>query len=405
MIFASVILYWESVMMKLERKTFNILYRNSWCILIVFSTIMSLIVRFSMIDYISGDMNQYLIPWFESISSRGGVTALGTPVGDYNIAYQTLIALLSYIPLAPSVLYKFSSSLFDFLSAYTVYNVIIHITGNRKLATIGYSLAVILPSVVMNSALWGQCDSIYVSFCLLGLYFLLKKKYNRCFIAIGIAFAFKLQTVFLLPLFLFLYVKEQEFSIIKFAWIPIMMVVLSLGGILQGLPVEEVFKIYYRQTKSGSFMSMNYPSFWTIMVPNYSEKYYNEMHIYAMLFPIIVLAIYMVILMDKKEKLGNLDILSIAFLFFFTCIYFLPNMHERYGYFLIILGLILSLLDHRMIPMYILMTVIDMITYANYFFGMKPDWQILSIINLLCYSCSTYLIIKKLTRYKIDFLE
>ena len=63
---------------------------------------------------------------------------------------------------------------------------------NKFLELITYALVLIIPTVMLNSGMWGQCDSIYTTFVILALYFLVKEKYSLSFIMLGISFAFKL---------------------------------------------------------------------------------------------------------------------------------------------------------------------------------------------------------------------
>ena len=65
-----------------------------------------------------------------------------------------------------------------------------------------FHIASILPTVVFNGAYWGQCDVIYTSLCLMAVYMGLTRRSARSMIFFGLALAFKLQTVFFLPVML-----------------------------------------------------------------------------------------------------------------------------------------------------------------------------------------------------------
>jgi len=52
---------------------------------------------------------------------------------------------------------------------------------------------------VMNSGVWGQCDSIYATFCAASLVSLVRGRPWAASAWFGVAFAFKLQAIFLLP--------------------------------------------------------------------------------------------------------------------------------------------------------------------------------------------------------------
>ena len=179
-------------------------------------------IRYMARDFISYDMQKFLIPWFQTIKSNGGVTALSQQVGDYGLLYQTTIAMLSYTDVNPVYLYKTISVFFDFLLAGSVAYFISKVdsknlcnNGIGNKIHICYGCVLLLPTVVMNSAFWGQCDSIYTFFLLWSLWFLHKERYDLSFFMLGCSFAFKLQCIFLVPLFLFFYIYKR-FSFIYF---------------------------------------------------------------------------------------------------------------------------------------------------------------------------------------------
>lgn len=58
----------------------------------------------------------------------------------------------------------------------------------------------LLPTVVMNSGVWGQCDSLYAACCLAAVLALIDRRALAASAWFGLAFGFKLQAIFLLPL-------------------------------------------------------------------------------------------------------------------------------------------------------------------------------------------------------------
>lgn len=75
---------------------------------------------------------------------------------------------------------------------------------------IGSNLALILsltyalnPAIIINSAIWGQIDSIYTIFIFLSIFFITEKKYFYSFIAFTIGFLIKPQGFVFAPIFLY----------------------------------------------------------------------------------------------------------------------------------------------------------------------------------------------------------
>ena len=63
---------------------------------------------------------------------------------------------------------------------------------------------------MLNSAAWGQCDSIYAAFCLGSLYFLLRGRTWWACVFFGLALSFKLQAIFFLPALLIVLVVNRQ---------------------------------------------------------------------------------------------------------------------------------------------------------------------------------------------------
>lgn len=210
---------------KLENSVLDFLIKHYTVLLVVFATVLAVVVRWKFLSYESRDFTDFLLPWFTALKEGGGLSALATYSGDYNAPYVTILALLSYLPFSPLVLIKLVSIIFDFVLAgavaYLVYTLVIDKQHKKGLAVLAYIMILFLPQVMLNGAFWGQCDAIYASFCVLALTFLLKERYALAFVFLGVAFAFKLQFIFILPIFIVVYVVKRKFSILNFFILPI----------------------------------------------------------------------------------------------------------------------------------------------------------------------------------------
>ncbi len=241
-------------------------------IVIVLLFIMGLMVRYAARNVLSSDMRIYLLPWYDEIKSNGGLASLAHQVGDYNMPYQAVIALMTYLPIKPIVGYKLFSVIFDLVGAIAAALLVYEITHSKLRAKGCFIIIWLSLGVMFNSAYWGQCDSIYTSFILFSIYALMKRKYPWSFILLGIAFSWKLQTIFVLPVYLLVYIKRKEFSLVNFLIIPMTMIINSFPALLSGRKISEVFTIYFNQVGAFKGMTSNYPNIWAI-IPG--DKYYN----------------------------------------------------------------------------------------------------------------------------------
>ena len=186
-------------MLKFEKKFLDFIEKHYLLLSFLFITICSFALRYFMRRFESGDFNCCLYPWFQYLKNNGSLKALASYPGNYNAPYVTLLAILSYIPMHSLYLIKGVSIVFDFFMALAAALLVKELSKNNKfLELITYALVLIIPTVMLNSGMWGQCDSIYTTFVILALYFLVKEKYSLSFIMLGISFAFKLQFIYLL---------------------------------------------------------------------------------------------------------------------------------------------------------------------------------------------------------------
>ncbi len=340
---------------------------------IIFSifTLVALFIRFFSRDVVSPDMSLHLLPWFEHIKSAGGFTALNQQVGDYGLLYQTIIAFFTYFTVDPVYLYKVLSVLFDFLLALSI-AFFVNYTGTgtifkKNSFSFSYAYVILLPTVVMNSSFWGQCDSVYTFFLLWSIWLLYKEKFATSFFLLGCALSFKLQTVLIAPLFVFYYFCVQRFSlfnplitVITF-WFSGFVTYIYGRGLLEGI------NIYLFQIGEYKNMWMNVPSFWVLLGNNY-EKF----HLAAIFLTFTLLILGLILAVIRKINMNSFEqFISVAVFVEWACILFLPAMHERYTYVLDLLLLMQSFINKKYIKYTVVAIGLSCLTYHAFLFSQK----------------------------------
>jgi Gpi18-like mannosyltransferase len=383
--------------------------RRPW-ILILFFTLCGLLVRIGGLHYISSDMRYFLLPWFQQIQAGGGLPSLHQQVGDYGIPYQTMIALISYLPFNPVLMYKGVSIAFDFVLAISVALLVksfVSKTNGFALAPVfAYGVILLLPQVVMNSAVWGQCDAIYASFCILAIYFCESKRYPLSSICLGLAFAIKLQTIFLLPYFVYKILQHSKFSRLLYALIiPLPNIVLSIPALFFGRSFKDIFGVFFNQISTYNKMSLNAPSIWTLFADPFADDYYTTFHGYAIIIAgVAALCIIIFALMNLKDTTKNN--IFVAFLLLFTVTFLLPDMHERYIYLVGITAIILAFMQPKLTPLAITMSFVSTCSSGRVLFGGNSvPLALLSTINLLALLASLYLLYRENNLFDREKLE
>ncbi len=230
---------------RVERRIVDWLDQHKIGLFILIVSVIALWTRYVCLDMESRDWHMFLSGWFDQIKKGGGLKMIGAQVGDYNVIYQVIIALLTYLPFEPLHLYKAVSIVFDYVLAVGIRLLAMELKGKFRIYfALGYALTLFLPTCIFNSAMWGQCDSMYAAMLAFWFLFTLRKRHIVAFVFLGIAFALKLQTIFVLPFLIYHYVTRREFSILH-GLIPLAFAIVP--SILCGRHPLETFRIYLGQ--------------------------------------------------------------------------------------------------------------------------------------------------------------
>lgn len=382
-------------------KKLDMIQRKKWILpftLILVSAI-GLWARFQGIYFESGDYRSCLSIWTEELSGGKGLRALADYNGDYNMPYITVLLLLTYLPFEPIICIKSVSILFDFVCAFAGAALAVICAKNAKrrelIFGIAYSLIFLSPIAVLNSGWWGQCDSIYVGFIILSAVCLLKEKPSLCMIFMGCALAFKLQTVFALPMLMIYYWKNKNFSVWKFFLIPITMEILCLPAIIGGCSPWVTFSVYFSQMKTFPEMFYYYPNFWTFF-QNAPYYVFGRM---AVAGTFALLLTEAVLILQKETVINKKNYLPLFCLLVMTTLCFLPSMHDRYGYMLEMTAMIYAAADKRKWWFALMLQMTTFTVYLPAFLRRYViDARIVAAVYLLTFAAFAYCEIKRLTK-------
>lgn len=368
---------------KIENIVVDFLIKHHLVIVVILVSLLALIVRYKLLPYQSGDYQLALSPWFETLKAGGGFAALADFPGDYNAPYMTIMAFLTYLPFNSLYTIKAVSIVFDIVlalaCAYLVYTLCERQPKRKLLTALTYIVVLFLPQVFLNSAYWGQCDSIFASFCVLAVIFLIKDKFVRAFLFLGLAMAFKLQFIFILPVFIIAYLIKRKFSILLFLLVPLTNFALCLPAIIMGKPIADCLLIYFRQTQTfASSISMNYINLYNILGAD--PIYWN---LVGTILTLVVCIIVAVIVINYKIKFDAEHILAMTIWFSIVIPFLLPGMHERYLYVGEMLSVVYYIIYRKNGFVTLLINAYAWIMYTFYFFGATDfNYSVLALIEL-----------------------
>jgi Gpi18-like mannosyltransferase len=362
-----------------KRKAFFRFVTAESVLFLITVTVIAFAVRVKFLPFQSGDYHQFLHGWFTELKEGGGLLAVGKDVGDYMPPYFYLLALLTYLPVKDIYLIKMLSFAGDIVLACYAMRLV-----RRKYpefwGKIAYAVVLLLPSVVLNSAAWGQCDSIYTAALLACVLYVIEDRPYAAVGAFSVAFVFKLQAVFLAPFLLLMLLRR------KIRWrclliFPAIYLVAILPASLMGRSFSELLTVYFRQASQYDLVSMYLPNL-AVWYPTHMSMFAG--HLIALLAVLLTLA---AVLWFHRLDFDLTDdmVVSLALLSVLFVPYILPYMHERYYYPADILSVIFAFYFPE--KFYVPVVTVLSSTYVvchNLFNAHFVHIRILSVLMLFC---------------------
>lgn len=379
---------------------------------VVILLLISILIRWHLapITMLSADYNDFLVPWTETYRQLGLKEGLSRVIGNYYVPYNVFLGLISYLPWEPWVMISLFSCICDYVTGIFICKISKLVLLENgvdkeeadKRAIVAGLVSVLLPATLMNGALWKQCDAVYCCFMVISLYYAISEKYNKALIFLGISFAFKLQGIFMLPFFVILYfIKKKGLSFIHFLWVPGMYLVGGIPAILAGRRVFDTYDCYINQANTKGFDAMNilYPNIYSFGLTDYPALSKPAILITFGVF--IFMALY-IMRCKNRNSLNLANSLLVATWCVWTCVMFLPAIHERYNYcVLILLTIVYLLTDLKKIWTAIVLNLISCVQYGLCLFHTRAlEDSTMAIFHTVIYVYVTYDLIKKISKEK-----
>jgi Gpi18-like mannosyltransferase len=336
---------------------------------------MGLIIRFSFINWISGDYNNFLKPWMVDIVDGGGLASLGTRIGDYTPAYIYLLTLLSYFPQSgtsdPFLLgIKLISIGFDLILMVSVYlNAKLWLKKLHPLFPVVIAvISLFLPTVLINGSLWGQIDASYTAFSLIALYYLQKNKPFVSSLWYGLAISFKLQAIFFLPVFLIFFWFHHRRKIHYVFMLPVVYYVLAIPALIAGRSFLDITQIYVLQSENYRLLTLNMPNLYQ-WFPN---QRYDDISTYAFGLFASLMTLQLLMMMMLKVNLKKDHLLLLSYWSVLMANFFLPAMHERYLFAADVIIVLVAFQSMKSFYLILLTQAISLLAYGPFLFGLEP---------------------------------
>ena len=328
----------------------------------------------------TGDFVGFLEPWIDFIKSHGYFSSLKYGFYDYTPSYIYILIAIAKIGFNPLYSVKIVSILFEYLASFFVGKIAFQKEKNNLVIWISLAIIPILPSILLNSSYLSQCDSIYAAFVLGSIYFIILKKQFLSVLFLAIAFAFKMQTAFILPFF-FVIMLRGNIRWYYFFLIPIVFSLSIAPTWLYGRPFIDLIKVYIAQTDRYRFLTLNFPNIYIWI----SNNYYESAKMAGIILTVI-LTVFTGFWLSKKEIIFSYETwIRLAFLSSIVIPFILPGMHERYMYLGDVLGVLYYLVIRKNIHLPIGILLVSFYSYIrcsrfNDILPMEPAFFIYSLV-------------------------
>ena len=338
------------------------------------------LVRALCLDYAGTDYKNFLVHWYLFFKENGGFAAVAHAVGDYNVPYLYFLAFISYLPAPDLYLIKLFSIAFDVMLAWGCLRLVRSLTGERQESAaplIAFAAALLLPTAVLNGAYWGQCDAIYGALAVHAVALLLEGKNKTSVALMGLAFSFKLQAVFVLPLWGVLWLAKK----VKFRelWVfPLTYLIVIIPAVLLGKPLQDTLLVYFNQAGEYSWLTLNAPSVfqffpYDLSGPSGSGALHDALSAAGVIAAAVPVLLLLGLGLRLGEKLDRQTCMAAAVVLAVGVPFLLPHMHERYFFLADVLTLCWACSDIRRLPAAVLVEASSAASYVMYL-RLKFNW-------------------------------
>ncbi|MGA2503988.1 MAG: glycosyltransferase 87 family protein, partial [Anaerolineales bacterium] len=297
-------------------------------LIVLVGILLALALRYSLRSFASQDYSYYNKSWYETIKELG-FPALGQNFSNYTPPFLYMLYVVSKLlpNIATVTAVKLPAILCDFICAWFVYRIVRVKYEEGPIPIFAFLAILFAPTVILNSAVWGQADSIFTAALVAFVFYVIKKQPWLACIAFGIAFSIKLQSIYLAPLLLVLFLKRVV-SWKHLLAIPAVYIILIIPAWIAGRPLMELLTVYFYQVQGVPGLFHNAPNMYTwLPADDYGTFFWA-----GIIFAVSICLIYVAVVLKSRVNLSKHLIVQLAFVSALLVPYFLPKTHDRYFY-------------------------------------------------------------------------
>lgn len=332
--------------------------------------VFAFMIRFKLMPIESADFFGFLKEWMRMIRENGGFRSLSMEISNYTSPYMYIMTFLSYVSTNDLYALKLVSIFFDYMAALAIFLIVLEMTGNIKKSILGMAVLLLSPTVILDSAYWCQCDIIYTCFLLYSFYYFLKDDSKKSLIFFAISFAFKLQSLFLLPFYIIMWLKKKTIQLRHLVWIPIIYFMSALPAWAAGRSLWDLLSIYLDQSGTYIWGTLEYPNLYALLGEAMPDmRHAAEVSGAGMYATIMILGCIAYYFYNKNVMLTQELEVTLALFLVAITVYGLPHMHDRYGFLIDLLGIVYGIYRVKRFPVTCGFMLVSVLTFMPYLIG------------------------------------
>jgi Gpi18-like mannosyltransferase len=337
----------------------------------------ALALRWLALPFQSHDMRDFLLQWYDYIVTHGRFAALSDNFYNYTPPYIYMMTAVSYLDgvFDRVTLIKSISILFDGIAAFLVYRIVLTVRADRRLAILSAALFLNLPTLLLNGAVWGQCDIIYTTFLLAFAYYLIRNCPFQAILVYAIALSLKVQAIFLAPFLIYL-LLGGAIPLTAVILPPMIYGLLMLPAALAGRGWISLIKVYAGQAGFMHALSAHAPNAYMFFQDFLSERARSYATYAGLLLAGLASLAALASHFRVRPPLPPLFIILAMILWLGLEPSLLPRMHDRYFFPADMIAFLFACLAPRAWWIALLFQAGSALAYAQYLASSVPGFPV-----------------------------
>jgi len=357
---------------------------NTPVFLVVFLIVVDAFIFTIFWQYLNVDLKVSLLPWYYFLLEHGAFSALALNFSNYTPPYLYLLSIgtLAHGALDPATTIRAISVSFNAIAGLLVFLFAVATGWSRWQSMQIAFIFLVLPEMIVNSLVWGQCDIIYTLFLMAFIYFLTEERGWLATTMLGIAFAFKLQTIFIGP-FVFYLLLVRLLLWRQLIMVPLMYLLFMVPSAVAGRRWNDLLSIYLSQFDEYKSLSMGAPNPYYVFQKIFPGSYELGLHMGLML-AVIVGLVLVALFIHRGLGRSPRSLLLMATLTLTIMPYVLPKMHERYFFPASAMAFLFAIVRPSSWPIVVSIQAADLCAYALFLLGYSHLWLRGGAIIMTC---------------------